>query len=58
MIVAGSILSSMSIIPMGIEASYREDADNIKAIDAACMAIPWLWGMVRIVSLLFLALSQ
>ena len=49
LIVTGSILSSLSIIPMGVEASYREDTDNIKAIDAACMAIPWLWGMVRTV---------
>lgn len=52
MIVIGSILSSMGIIPMGVEAYYREDTNNIKAIDAACMATPWLWGMVCIVSLI------
>ena len=46
-VVAGSLLSIASILPMGVEASYREDTDNIKVVDAACMAFPWLWGMVR-----------
>ena len=46
LLVIGSILSSLSIILMGAETSYR-DAGNIKAIDAACMAVPWLYGMVR-----------
>ena len=45
-VVAGSMLSIASILPMGIEASYREDTDNIGVVDAACMATPWLWGMV------------
>ncbi len=45
-VVAGSMLSIASILPMGVEASYREDTDNIGVVDAACMATPWLWGMV------------
>jgi len=45
MLVVGSIVSSLSIIPMGVETSYREDSDTIRAVDVACMAIPWLWGM-------------
>jgi len=44
-LVVGSIVSSSSIIPMSVETSYREDSDTIRAVDAACMAIPWLWGM-------------
>ena len=45
-VVAGSALSIASILPMGVEASYREDTDNIEAVDAACMTTQWLWGMV------------
>lgn len=44
-VVAGSALSIASILPMGVEAGYREDTDNIQAVDAACMAKKWLWGM-------------
>jgi hypothetical protein len=46
-VVVGSIVSALSILPMSIEASYREDTDDIRVVDAACMATPWLWGMVR-----------
>jgi len=44
-VVVGSILSIASILPMGVEASYREDTENIEAVDAACMSTQWLWGM-------------
>jgi len=44
-VIAGSILSVLSILTMGVEGSYREDTYNIRAVDAACMATPWLWGM-------------
>uniref|UniRef100_A0A7S4R276 G-protein coupled receptors family 3 profile domain-containing protein n=1 Tax=Ditylum brightwellii TaxID=49249 RepID=A0A7S4R276_9STRA len=44
LIVFGSIISSLSIIPLGLETEYR-DSNNIKKVDAACMAVPWLWGI-------------
>ena len=46
-VVIGSILSILSILTTGVEGSYREDTDNIQFVDFACMATPWLWGMVR-----------
>lgn len=45
-VVAGSMLSITSIIPMGVEGSYREEDENISAVDASCMAVPWFWGLV------------
>lgn len=44
-LVAGSLISITSILPLGVEAPYREDTDNIGVVDAACMAFPWLWGL-------------
>jgi branched-chain amino acid transport system substrate-binding protein len=44
LIIAGSVISILSIIPMIAETGYR-DSDDIKKVDAACMAIPWLWGL-------------
>jgi len=44
-VVVGSMLSILSVVPMGVEGSYREEDENIRAVDASCMAVPWLWGL-------------
>mmetsp|Transcript_26569 Transcript_26569/g.33836 ORF Transcript_26569/g.33836 Transcript_26569/m.33836 type:complete len:839 (-) Transcript_26569:94-2610(-) len=44
LVVLGSVISSLSIIPLGLETEYRDSYD-INMIDAACMAVPWLWGI-------------
>mmetsp|Transcript_18898 Transcript_18898/g.28745 ORF Transcript_18898/g.28745 Transcript_18898/m.28745 type:complete len:910 (+) Transcript_18898:15-2744(+) len=44
LLIFGSVISSLSIIPMSVETLYR-DADDIAWVDAACMAFPWLWGL-------------
>merc|ERR1711981_1028184 len=44
LIILGCIVSTTSIIPMGIETEYR-DSPDINGADAACMAVPWLWGL-------------
>eukprot|EP00547_Thalassionema_nitzschioides_P017891 CAMPEP_0194240326 /NCGR_PEP_ID=MMETSP0158-20130606/6533_1 /TAXON_ID=33649 /ORGANISM="Thalassionema nitzschioides, Strain L26-B" /LENGTH=933 /DNA_ID=CAMNT_0038975003 /DNA_START=178 /DNA_END=2979 /DNA_ORIENTATION=- len=44
LLIFGSVISSLSIIPMSVETLYR-DADDIAWADAACMAFPWLWGL-------------
>ena len=44
LIILGCIVSTTSIIPMGIETDYR-DSPDINGADAACMAVPWLWGL-------------
>ena len=56
MLVIGAILSSCAIIPMGTETNYRISTDpfsgatigsnpDIDKVDAACMAVPWLYGI-------------
>jgi hypothetical protein len=45
LIAFGCIVSTFSIIPMGYETEYRDTSPDIRGADAACMAIPWLWGL-------------
>ena len=40
----GTFLISTTIIPLGIEGTYRED-EGVEAVDAACMAVPWLFSL-------------
>jgi hypothetical protein len=44
MVITGTLLSSLSIVPMSAETGYR-DSEDIRKVDAACMAAPWLWGL-------------
>lgn len=44
LIIAGSIISILAIIPMASQTGYR-DSEDIHLVDAACMAVPWLWGI-------------
>lgn len=53
----GTFLMSLGIIPVGIQGEYRYHVDpitgmetdepnaNIRRVDAACMALPWLFSM-------------
>lgn len=56
MVALGAIVSGCAIIPMGIETGYRITRDpftgdiaglnrDIDQVDAACMAVPWLYGI-------------
>ena len=45
LIVVGCVISIFSIIPMGYDTEYRDNSDDIRLADAACMAVPWLWGL-------------
>jgi len=45
LIAFGCIVSTFSMIPMGYETEYRDTSPDIRGADAACMAIPWLWGL-------------
>jgi len=45
LVAVGTIMSILSMFTVGIEASYREETENIWVADTACMASPWLWGM-------------
>ncbi|CAB9524816.1 acid type B receptor subunit 1 [Seminavis robusta] len=66
-IALGALISGLAIIPMSMQTDYRniknfgtgriqqEENPSISAADAACMAVPWLYGMgfVLIFSALF-----
>lgn len=56
LVALGCFVSGLSIVFMGFQTSYREDRDKsgdfldkenpeIGAVDAACMAVPWFYGM-------------
>ena len=57
LIAFGTLLMSLSIIPVGIQGDYRylvdpitgmqtdEPNSEIRSVDAACMALPWLFSM-------------
>eukprot|EP00934_Nitzschia_sp_Nitz4_P005782 Nitzschia sp. Nitz4//scaffold381_size12975//6080//9943//NITZ4_008989-RA/size12975-processed-gene-0.5-mRNA-1//1//CDS//3329549901//5772//frame0 len=61
LVVFGCLVSGLSILFMGVQTAYRNeldisgdlsDSDNpaIKKVDAACMAVPWLWGLGFVVT--------
>mmetsp|Transcript_2644 Transcript_2644/g.5503 ORF Transcript_2644/g.5503 Transcript_2644/m.5503 type:complete len:780 (+) Transcript_2644:240-2579(+) len=45
LIIGGSIISSLSIVFMGMETGYPESSDDIKFVNGSCMAVYWLWGL-------------